>query len=38
MEYECDDDTNCNWCTRNDSQRLRKGAGNGEFGGQAETL
>ena len=27
MEQEVDGDTNCNWCTREDSQRLGKGGG-----------
>ena len=26
MEHESDGDTNCNWCTWNDHQRLGKGA------------
>ena len=27
LEHESDGDTNCNWCTWNDCQRLGKGAG-----------
>ena len=27
MEYEGDGDANCNWCTRNNNQRLGKGTG-----------
>ena len=27
MEHESDDDTSCNWWTRNDPQMLDKGAG-----------
>ena len=27
MEHEGDGDTNCNWCARNNPQRLSKGTG-----------
>ena len=39
MEYESDDDTNYDWCTRNSPQRLGKGGQEElEIGGRAETI
>ena len=38
MERECDSDTNCNWCTRNDLQRLDKGLEELEIGGRAKAI
>ena len=32
LEHEDESDTNCNWCTRNDIQRL------GKAGGRVETI
>ena len=36
MEREGDGNTNCNWCTWNDPQRLGKEAGGAKIGGRAE--
>ena len=38
MEHEGDGDTNCNWCTLNNPQRLDKGNGNLKIRGQVETI
>ena len=38
MEYESDCDTNCNWCTRIDTQRMIRGLEELEIGGRTETI
>ena len=38
MEHEGDGDTNCNWCTWNDLQRLGKGLEKLKIGGRAITI
>ena len=37
MEYKYDSETNCNWCTRNDLQRLAKGTGRDENWGTSRS-
>ena len=37
-EHEGDGDTNCNWCTRNNSQSLEKGLDDLEIRGRVETI